>query len=350
MNVSRQASEFSIGGHAIGGGAPAVVIAEIGSNHNQDLDLARRLIGEAARAGAQAVKFQSIQLDRLYVPTAVDDERRALFAQIELRESWHALLQTAAADEGVLFLSSPTYFEAVDLLDSIGVPAIKIASPQAATDPLLLDRAARTGRPIILSTGYLDWPGIDRAVETCTRAGNRHIVLLHCVAEYPVDPGSAQLRALPVLAQRYGLPIGLSDHTMGVTASPLAVALGAAIIEKHLTLDRTLRGPDHAFALEPREFADMVERIREAEVLLGEGIRQPTTGERVRVEGLRQFAVAATDLEAGTILRRESIVARRGADGGIDLWDVVALMGRPVSRRVAAGAPLTVADLLESVP
>lgn len=345
MNLPVASTDFSIGPYPIGVGAPCLVIAEIGSNHNQDLDRAHRLIGEAARAGAQAVKFQSIQMDRLYVPAAVDDDRRALFAQIEFKESWHTVLQAAAADEGLLFLSSPTYFEAVELLDSIGVPAIKIASPQAATDPLLVERAARTGRPIILSTGYLDWPGIDRVVEICRGAGNTKVVLLHCVAEYPVDPALAQLRALPRLAERYGLPIGLSDHTMGVLAAPLAVALGATVIEKHLTLDRTLPGPDHAFALEPREFAEMAARIREAEVLMGDGQRRPTAGEQERAERLRQFAVAATDLEVGALLRRESVVARRGATGGIDLWDLPALIGRPLRRRVEAGVPLRLDDI-----
>lgn len=328
-----------IGRRTVGGGAPCYIIAEIGSNHDGRLDQAKRLIEAAAKSGADAVKFQSIKYDAIWVPGLESAEHRRFFSRLDLPESWYPALKKTADRCGVHFLSCPTYDEAVDLLFDLGVFAYKIASPQTRANLPLVRKAAAKGLPLIVSTGYCGLREIDAAVSACREEGNKTLILLHCVSEYPVAPKKANLRAMAALERRYGVPTGFSDHTLGITAPTAAAALGAAVLEKHFTLDRTLPGPDHAFAAEPREFAEMAKAVRDAQLMLGDGIKRPTPKETKAAKSLQLRLIAAKDLAAGSSLRPESVILRRHGRG-LTPEDGPRVFGRRLRRPALAGQPI----------
>jgi N,N'-diacetyllegionaminate synthase len=253
---------MKIGNTPIGHGEPVYVIAEIGSNHDNDLDQAKQLIQTAADAGADAAKFQLYRADKLYpgqiTPGALDDV-------------WLPELKTTCHEAGIEFLCSIFCTETLAAYLEVQPAAIKIASPEASNLDLLR-ACAETGLPLIVSTGAMDWTMLDRSVDVL---GNADVVLLHCVSAYPAPPEHLNLRAILSLSKRYNVPVGFSDHTLGSQGvSVAAVALGACVIEKHLTLDRNLEGPDHPFALEPDEFRQMVDAIRQTEQMLGDGVKR----------------------------------------------------------------------------
>ena len=265
-----------IGARAVGDGRPCYVVAEIGSNHNQDFDLARRHIDAAAAAGADAVKFQTFRADQHYSRRTPGftylhgTDTHALIKSLELDRSWHRPLQKHAEGCGVDFFSSPCDDEAIDEMTTLGVPAFKVASFDLP-DTRLIARMARSGRPVILSTGMADWADIGRAVAACRAEGNDEVVLLQCTSLYPAPPALTNLRAMASMRAAFGVPTGYSDHTEGDAMALAAVALGACLLEKHFTLDCTLPGPDHAFAMEPAEWRAMVDRVRAIEAGLGDG-------------------------------------------------------------------------------
>ncbi len=240
-----------------------LVVAEIGSNHCGSLDLAKEHIRAASESGADAVKFQSIRLDRLY--REIPEDLRHLREKIELPEEWYGELAEFAKEQGVLFLSSPTYTEAVDLLEETGVPLFKIASPQTALFPQIVRKIARTGKPILLSCGQVGLEGVARAVELCLAEGNDRIVLLHTLSLYPTPYEKLNLRWMVTLGEVFGLPYGLSDHSEGIYAPVAAVALSAVAVEKHFILNRDLDTPDAVVSLTPAEFSEMVRGIRAVE-------------------------------------------------------------------------------------
>ncbi len=268
---------FRIGQRSVGEGQPCCVVAEAGSNHNGSLAQALRLIEVAARAGADAVKFQTFEAQRLYPrgagtsdylgdPTPIFD----IIAAMEMPPDWLPLLRQRAAELGLAFLSSPFHEEAVDLLDP-WVDAFKVASYELTHAPLLQAVAAR-GKPVILSTGASTLDEVAQAVATLQAAGCDELLLLQCTAAYPTPPDQVNLRAMVALRQRFGLPVGLSDHSRDPRVAPMAAAaLGAAMLEKHFTLSNELPGPDHAFAVEPAELEALVAGVRAVEEVLGAG-------------------------------------------------------------------------------
>lgn len=337
-------THFTIGGRRVGPGEPCYVIAEAGSNHDGSLDQALALIAAAAAAGVDAVKFQAIQYDELWVAALESAEHRAFYTAIQLPETWLPQLAAAATAAGIHFLCSPTYLRSVDLIRAAGAPGFKLASPQVVGDPLILRAVAATGLPSIVSTGYADLAAIARAVTTLERGDAGPFALLHCVAEYPCPPERMNLRAMQTLRDRFNKPVGLSDHSPGIHLAPAAVAMGASIVEKHFTTDRSRSGPDHHFALEPGELAAMVAHIRDVEQAFGEGGRDTNTAaERAQIARLEVRAVAARSIAAGETVSDADVFFRR-APGGLSAWTFDGGTGTAV-RDLPAGTPLSAADV-----
>jgi len=328
----------------LGRGRPVYVIAEAGANHDRDLGKALSMIDAAADAGADAVKFQVYTADGLYsraTPIFPGETRRPweVIREVELPREWQPALQAHARGRGLDYFATPFDYEAVDEQARLGVPVFKWASSEI-TDLPMLAHAARHGLPMILSTGMCDLADVQAAVDTVRAAGNQRIVLLHCSSLYPTPLDQVNLRAMQTIEAAFGLPVGYSDHTPGVAVCTAAVALGACVIEKHFTLDRTAPGPDHHYALEPRELAEMVAAIRAVEACLGSPIKAPSAGERDKRTLSRRSIIAARDLRAGEVLRREDLITKRPGSGlEPRLLDVV--VGRTVRCDVVEGTPLT---------
>ena len=338
----------------IGTGHPVFVIAEAGVNHNGDLDLARRLVDVAASAGADAVKFQTFAAERVAAreapkadyqrqTTSAEESQQQMLRRLELSPAAHRELQAHARSRGLTFLSTPFDEASADLLDALGVPAIKIGSGEVTNLPFL-EHVARKGRPIILSTGMSSLEEVGAAVAAVRAAGNRDLILLHCVSEYPARASDANVRAMLTLADAFRTPVGYSDHTPGLEVALAAVALGASVIEKHFTLDRTLPGPDHRASLEPAQITELVRAIRVVEQALGDGVKAPTSGELGNRVVARRSLAAAVDLPAGLALTRESLGALRPATG-ISPASLPAVLGRTLTRPRRAGELIAWSDL-----
>ncbi len=318
--------EIKIGKRTIGKGHPTYVIAEIGTNHNQDLNMALDMISMVKETGADAAKFQSIKFSDLYLESLETKDFREWFRQIELEESWYEALAKRCAEEGIDFLSSPTYESAVDLLEKVNVPAYKLASPQVQANLKVVAKAAKTKKPLILSVGYCEYSDIVRAVNHCKANGNDSLILLHCNSKYPVKAQESNLTFIQTLSTMTGELTGYSDHSMGTHMGVAAVALGACIIEKHVTTDRNQKGPDHPFALTFNEFKDMTEQIREVQLGLGTGARLhllPEEWESRRKVELK--AISSKDIKPGDLLSDENIMFLRSNQKGlsIDYQDIV---------------------------
>jgi sialic acid synthase SpsE len=305
----------------VGDGQAAFIIAEIGSNHNQDYDLALRMIDAALEAGADAVKFQTFKAEKHVSKwaesPAIYKERNTqnLLRPLELNRDWQAGLQAHTEALGGIFFSSPCDVEAVDSLESIGAPAHKVASFDLP-DTDLIAYIASTNKPVILSTGLADWMDIQRAVDTCRACGNEQIVLLQCTSLYPAPSHLSNLKALDSMRAAFGVLTGYSDHTLGGVVSIGAVARGACVIEKHFTLDQTLPGPDHSFAMEPSPFAEMVKGIREIESALGDGVKNGARSEEMEMaEKARRSLHASRDIAEGETITSDMLVIKRPGKG-----------------------------------
>lgn len=341
--------QVRIGERAVGAGAPVYVVAEAGSNHDRNLDQAKRLIDVAAEAGADAVKFQTFTSDRIVAQTPIrakyldgilppDETMASLFRKLELPYEWHEVLFRHADAAGLDFLSTPFDEAAADMLESLGVKAFKIASYELWHLPLIR-HVARKGRPILCSTGMAHIGEVRDAVEAVRGEGNDQLVLLHCVVNYPPPFADLNLRAIATLHEAFGVPVGYSDHTPGWTAPVVATALGAAVIEKHFTTSRDRPGPDHRFALEPDELAAMIGAIRDAEAALGDGIKRMAPAEADLYLTARRSLHAARDIEAGTVLGEGDIAVLRPGTG-IEVRDLPHVVGRTARRRIARHEPL----------
>jgi sialic acid synthase SpsE len=318
-------AEFEIAGRAVGGGHPTYVIAEAGSNHNRDLEVARRLIDVAAEAGADAVKFQTYSGDRIYsrktpkfkyLEGISDKSPAELLEEISLPREWQEPLSDHARDRGIHFFSSPFDHEAVAELDALDVPVLKIASFEIGDLPLIR-RAAETGRPLLISTGMATMEEVGEAIDAAVGAGAGSVGLMQCTSVYPAPVERANLRAMATMRDAFGVPVGLSDHTAGIVVPIAAAALGAAFVEKHLTLDRTMEGPDHPFAVEPEELAAMVAGIRDAQAALGDGVKDgPGPEESEEMYRLaRRSLIVTRDLARGTVLEPEMLTVKRPGYG-----------------------------------
>jgi N,N'-diacetyllegionaminate synthase len=266
-----------------------------------------------------------------------------MLRRLELSPDAHRELQAHARRRGVLFLSTPFDEASADLLDALAVPAIKIGSGEITNLPFL-QHVARKRRPVILSTGMSSLEEVAAAVAAVRETGNPDLILLHCVSEYPARPDDANVRAMRALADAFGTPVGYSDHTAGLEVALAAVALGASVIEKHFTLDRTLPGPDHRASLEPAQLTELVRAIRVVERALGDGVKRPTAGELGNRVVARRSLAAAVDLPAGLALTRESLCALRPATG-ISPASLPAVLGRKLTRERRAGELIAWSDL-----
>jgi N,N'-diacetyllegionaminate synthase len=347
-------SSFSIGGRRVGRGEPCYVIAEAGVNHDGNVEDARELVRAAHAAGVDAVKFQLFNAAELVTANAAKaryqtettdpaESQRDMLAQLELPEDVFSSLAALAAQLGVAFLCTAYSERTLDVLAELGVPAFKFASAQIV-EPAMLAHAASFGRPLLVSTGMSTLGEIDAALGVVRANGNPPVALLQCTTEYPAPIEDANLKAIPALAERFGVSVGYSDHTAGETAAVAAVALGAVIVEKHLTLDRSRAGPDHASSLEPDAFARFVRALRDAEAALGSSERAPTERERDNAFSMRRSLHAATDIAAGATIAREQIALRRPADG-LPPADLERVVGAKAAVDIERDAPLTEANV-----
>ncbi|MEO1039646.1 MAG: N-acetylneuraminate synthase family protein [Pseudomonadota bacterium] len=271
------------------------IIAEIGSNHDGDLDTAKRYVEACAKAGADAVKFQTLARETLIAPNVrdpqsgqwIDNPKYEAFGNLALSDDWHFQLKACADETGIEFMSTPFSLEAVDLLETVGVKRYKLASGDLTFRPLQA-RVAATGKPVLLSTGASYLAEVRQAVAALQAGGASDITVLQCTASYPPGFEELNLRAIPTLGEALGLPVGLSDHSPGLVAPIAAASLGARVIEKHITFDRTLPGPDHPFAMTMEELADLVIAMRQLEAALGDGEKAPAPSEAHRRARLRR--------------------------------------------------------------
>ena len=301
------------------------IIAEAGVNHNGDIKLAKKLINVAKDAGADTVKFQTFNAEKVVTQnakkaayqketTGAEESQYDLIKKLELTEYDFKELADYAKKKGIIFLSSPFDKKSVDLLDELNVPAYKIASGEITNFPLL-KYIAKKEKPIILSTGMATLGEVEEALKIIRNEGVEGIILLHCVSNYPARIEDVNLRAMETLKQSFKLPVGFSDHTLGITALIAAVALGACVIEKHFTLDRNLPGPDHKASLEPDELREMVQAIRDVEKALGDGIKLPTKSEKEIKKVARRSLVAKVDILKGTIIAEDMLDVNRPGTG-----------------------------------
>ncbi|ANK82354.1 MAG: hypothetical protein TEF_17315 [Rhizobiales bacterium NRL2] len=329
-----------------------LVIAEAGVNHNGDPELALELVRAAARAGADAVKFQTFDPDALVAAdaataayqkraTGIDDQREML-RRLALPAAALAALYDCCGELGIEFLSTPFDAGSAETLAELGVDRFKIGSGDVTNLPLLRQVAAY-GRPVILSTGMADLAEIDEAVAALAPVRDR-LTILHCVSAYPTPVEQANLRAITTLRERYGGAVGYSDHTLGAAAALAAVALGAVAIEKHLTLDRTMAGPDHAASLEPDDFAAMAAGIREVAQALGSGEKIPQPDELETRAVARRGLKLKRDLPAGHVLTPGDIAVLR-PETGLHPRHLDELAGRRLKAAGRAGAPIEWNDL-----
>jgi N-acetylneuraminate synthase/N,N'-diacetyllegionaminate synthase len=337
---------FRVGSQVIGGGR-CFVIAEIGVNHNGRVDLAERLIDAAADAGADAVKLQTWNTDELVTrdaPLAEYQVSDGVSGQYELLKSLElpiealARLRRHAQSRGLEFFSTADDEGSADVLEQLGVRLFKVGSGELTNTELLTHVAAK-GKPVIVSTGMAVLDDVERALNALASTGNQHLAVLHCVSAYPSPPEESNLRALDTLAA-FGFPVGFSDHTLGCTMAIAAVARGAAIIEKHFTVDKSLPGPDHRASAEPREFRDLVTAIRLVESGLGDGIKRPMPSERNTMAVVRRTIVAGRDLPAGHVIARSDIALKR-AGAGLAANELDRVLGRALRVAVRRDTPIT---------
>ena len=341
---------IKIGNYEIGRGHNAYIVAEMSANHNQSYDQAVGVIKAAKDAGADAVKLQTytpdtltIDCDREYFQIgegSIWQGRKLyeLYREAYTPWEWQPKLQEIAVDLDIDFFSTPFDFTAVDFLEKMQVPAYKVASFEIVDLPLIR-RIAETEKPIILSTGMATLAEIDEAVATIRNSGNNQIALLKCTSAYPSKPEDMNLLTIPHMADAFGLPTGLSDHTLGTTVPVAAVAQGACIIEKHLTLSRSIDGPDSKFSLEPGEFQAMVEAVRTTEKALGRVSYGPGEDE-IRSRALRRSLFVVQDMQAGEPFTTQNVRSIRPGNGlHTRYYDMV--LGKKARTKVGRGTPMT---------
>jgi N-acetylneuraminate synthase len=347
-------NQIDIAGRCIGTVHSTYIIAEMSANHNQDFEQAVAIVRAAKDAGADAVKLQTYTPDTLTIDcnnqyfqigkgTIWEGKNLyELYGEAYTPWDWQPKLKKIANDLGLDCFSTPFDATAVEFLEKMDVPAHKIASFELVDIPLLR-RVAQTGKPIIMSTGMGTLEEIELAVRTIRDAGNTQLALLKCTSAYPAPPEEMNLRTIPDLAARFGVAVGLSDHTLGIAVPVAAVTLGACIVEKHFTLSRGTSGPDSAFSLEPQEFKQMVEAIRVAEKSLGKVNYDLTKGE-IASRVFRRSLFVVADVKAGELFTDKNIRSIRPGQGMSPKY-LPEIVGRRAVRNISTGTPLT-QDLL----
>lgn len=348
---------IEINNRRVGRGYLTYVVAEMSANHGQDLNQAVKILEAAKEAGADAVKLQTYTPDTMTIDCDNDyfrirdtmwDGRNLfeLYGEAYTPWEWQPRLKEIADRVGIDFFSTPFDETAVDFLEAMHVPAHKIASFEIVDTPLIR-KIARTGKPIIMSTGMATRDEINEAASTIRTAGGSHLALLKCTSAYPALPEEMHLRTIPHMAETFGVPVGLSDHTMNVAVPAVAVALGACIIEKHLTLSRLVPGPDSAFSLEPHEFKAMVSAVRTAEKALGV-VRYGASDRESNSLAFRRSLFVVNDVRAGEKLTTANVRSIRPGFG-LRTRHFDEVIGRKANRDIARGTPLTW-DLVGEAP
>jgi len=318
-------NEIKIGSLAIGNKERTFIIAELSANHGNDINIAKKTILAAKEVGADAIKIQTLTPDTITLDCDNDyftvkggtiwDGRTLydLYEEAHMPWEWQKELKEYANSIGLIFFSSPFDKSAVDFLESIGVPAYKIASYEIMDIPLI-EYTASKGKPMIISTGVASLNDIQEAVEACTRVGNDQIILLKCTSSYPAKIEDANLKTIPNMKETFGVEVGLSDHTLGITVPVLSIALGANVIEKHFILDKSVGGPDSSFSLEPQQFKEMVDSVRDAERALGKvDYSMSEKKKKNRLLGRSLFVVK--DIKAGEKFTEENVRSIRPGYG-----------------------------------
>jgi N-acetylneuraminate synthase len=322
---------IKIGDRLVGDGQPCFIIAEAGVNHNGDLDLAYKLIDKAVEANADAVKFQSFITEELITPdapkanyqvqtTGETGSQYKMLKSLELSAEDQAKLKTYCEKVEIIYICTPYENYSVDILDKIGVTAFKIASTDTTNIPFLRYIASKQ-RPVILSTGMSNLAEVEQAVNSLQNGGlKNNFALLHCTSEYPAPINEVNLRAMLTLKTAFNCPVGFSDHTPKIGASPWAVAMGACIIEKHFTLDKNMSGPDHRASLEPNEFKELVETTRNVELAMGDGVKQPMSSEIPNKPMMQKSLVTKKAIKEGEIITVDDLVCKRPGVGISASW------------------------------
>ena len=326
------------------GGKNAYIIAEIGSNHNQELGLAYETIEAAIQSGANAVKFQSLNIDELYYKPSLTI--REIHKKIDLCEEWHSLLKNYCDSRNTTFLSSPTYLKAVDILESLNVNIYKLASAQIGTFPQIVERVATTGKPVILSTGIVSYSDLENVFRIFKKAQNNKLIVLHCNSIYPTPYKNVHLGLMDTYRQMFGCLVGFSDHTKGIAIPLAAVARGACIIEKHFTISRELPVPDAPFSLEPLEFKEMVEGIRAIEESILPSYRTEIMPEEDNFkQSILYRLILNKDKKSGDILNPDDLSYLRHSSG-IDCRELFSRSSRVyVTRNLQSGTLLQYNDI-----
>ena len=300
------------------------IIAEAGVNHNGSFDLACKLVDAAKEAGVDCIKFQTFKSENLVSRTAQkaeyqkettgDSSQRDMLKKLELSFSDFSRLKAYCEKKEICFLSTPFDFDSIDFLNSIDMPFWKIPSGEVTNLPYLL-ALAKTGKPVVMSTGMCTLQEIQEAIDVLRANGTKEIKLLHCNTEYPTPFEDVNLKAMQTMRNKFHVEVGYSDHTKGIEVPIAAVALGATIIEKHFTLDRNMEGPDHKASLEPQELAEMVRNIRNIEKAIGTGAKVPSPSEKKNIAVARKSIVAKTKIKTGDVFTVQNITAKRPGTG-----------------------------------
>ncbi len=340
---------ITIEGRKIGPGQPVFIIAEMSANHMQDINQAIKIVEKAKEAGADAIKLQTYTPDTITLNCSKKyfkiegtiwegKSLYDLYSEAYTPWDWHQQLQKLTNDNGMIFFSTPFDFTAVDFLEQLNVSVYKIASFENVDIPLI-KKIARTGKPIIMSTGMATLSEIDEAVRTIRDSNNNNLALLKCTSSYPADPKQINLNTIPSMSDAFCCPVGISDHTMGIEIPIAAVSIGASIVEKHFTLDRSKGGHDSSFSLEPEEFKSMVEAIRNVEKALGTVTYEITEKEKAsRV--FRRSLFIASDMKKGDIFDDHNLRSIRPGHG-LHTRYLEQIIGKSISRDIEKGTPLT---------
>lgn len=349
MKVKVMKRQFKIGNRAIGEDSPVYIIAELSANHNQDFDQAVQLIRAARDAGADAIKLQTYTPDTMTIDCDNEYFRIGkgtiwegkslyeLYKEAYTPWEWQPKLKKIANDLGMDLFSTPFDKTAVDFLEKMDVPACKIASFELVDIPLV-QYVAKTGKPMIMSTGMATLAEIDEAVKAAREAGCKELALLKCTSAYPSDPAEMNLRTIPNMAEAFSVPVGLSDHTLGIAVPVVAVALGACIVEKHFTISRKTPGPDSVFSLEPHEFKAMVDAIRNTEKAMGE-VQYKVSDHELASRVFRRSLFIVSDMIAGDVFNEENVRSIRPGNG-LHTKYLQNVLGRRTNQNIKRGTPL----------
>jgi N,N'-diacetyllegionaminate synthase len=350
-------NSFFLGKNKIGESQPVYIIAEVGVNHNGDLALAKKLIKEAALSGADCVKFQTFKAGRVVTKnspkalyqlktTSVNESQEEMLKKLEMTMDSYKEIIECCNDNNVLFISTPYNVEDVDFLEQLGVSAYKLASIHAA-EPWFASYVAKTGKPVILSTGMATLDEVEMTVEAMRETGNEKIAILQCTTNYPSKIEDTNLLAMQTLANKFNLTVGYSDHTINNIACIVSIGLGAKLIEKHFTIDKAMKGPDHSTSSTPEEFVRLVKDIRLAEIALGSSIKEPCAAELENMLGMRRSIVAKSNIKKGEVINEDLITFKRPSTG-LEPYYLSEVLGKRAIRDIEGDEFVLLKDVINN--